>query len=278
MVRTGAGRGPTPAGRTGVVGLDVQPRELDVAAGDVVEVGPALRPPEVEAVGPDDAGVGHAQVELPRDQRRSAVAAGGEVDHHAHEAQARVFIQLLRFGVLHTDPHPGNVFLTDQGRIALLDLGMVGHTAPHMQETLLKLLLAVSNGESDVVADLVIRASERTNAFNAPEFRRKISQVIAQTRDKGLAQIKVGQSILEIVRSSADNGLFVPSELTLLGKTLLQLLQVLDEPAYEPPLRREPPDGRPVALDMVTIPAGRLRKRISALARNRAVSARPTSR
>jgi len=55
--------------------------------------------------------------------------------------------QVLVDGLFHADPHPGNVFLTDDGRIALLDLGMVGRTTPGMREQLLKLLLAVSEGE-----------------------------------------------------------------------------------------------------------------------------------
>ncbi len=134
--------------------------------------------------------------------------------------------QVLVDGVFHADPHPGNVFLTDEHRIALLDLGMVGHTAPQMQENLLKLLLAISDSDGDAVAELVIRTSEKTEAFNAAEFRRKINQMIAQTRDQGLAQIKVGQSILQVTSSAAENGLYTPSELTLLGKTLLQLDEI----------------------------------------------------
>lgn len=134
--------------------------------------------------------------------------------------------QVLVDGIFHADPHPGNVFLTDQGRVALLDLGMVGHTAPQMQENLLRLLLAISDGDSDAVTDVVLRISEKTEEFNAAELRRRISQLLAQTRDQGLAQIKVGHSILEITKSAAENGLYVPSELTLLGKTLLQLDEI----------------------------------------------------
>jgi ubiquinone biosynthesis protein len=134
--------------------------------------------------------------------------------------------QVLVDGIFHADPHPGNVFLTEEGRIALLDLGMVGHTAPQMQENLLKLLLAMSDGDSDSVAELVMRTSERTDEFNAGAFRRKIGQLVAQTRDQGLAQIKVGHSILELTQNAAENGLYVPSELTLLGKTLLQLDEI----------------------------------------------------
>lgn len=134
--------------------------------------------------------------------------------------------QVLVDGIFHADPHPGNVFLTEESRIALLDLGMIGHTAPKMQEDLLKLLLAVSDSDSDAVADLVIRTSEKTDEFDPAEFKRKIGQLIARTRDQGLAAIKVGQSILEVTKNAGENGLHTPSELTLLGKTLLQLDEI----------------------------------------------------
>jgi len=134
--------------------------------------------------------------------------------------------QVLVDGIFHADPHPGNVFLTDEGRVALLDLGMVGHTAPQMQETLFKLLLAIADGDSDAVADLGIRIGERNDEFNPTAFRRRISQLVAQTRNKGLAQVKVGRSILEVNQHAVENGLYLPSELTVLGKTLLQLDEI----------------------------------------------------
>ncbi|MDO8541140.1 MAG: AarF/UbiB family protein [Opitutaceae bacterium] len=134
--------------------------------------------------------------------------------------------QVLVDGFFHADPHPGNVFLTDENRIALLDLGMVGHTAPQMQENLLKLLLAISDGDSDNVADIVVAISEKNDEFNRAEFKRRLSQLIAQTRDRGLAQIKVGQSVMEVCKAAGENGLYAPSELTLLGKTLMQLDEI----------------------------------------------------
>jgi ubiquinone biosynthesis protein len=134
--------------------------------------------------------------------------------------------QVLVDGLFHADPHPGNVFLTDEGRIALLDLGMVGHTAPQMQENLLKLILALADGKSDDAAELVIRISEKRDDFDAAEFRRKVTQLVAQRRDQGLEQMKVGQSLLDMSKNAAENGLFVPSELTLLGKTLMQLDEI----------------------------------------------------
>jgi predicted unusual protein kinase regulating ubiquinone biosynthesis (AarF/ABC1/UbiB family) len=144
--------------------------------------------------------------------------------------------QVLVDGLFHADPHPGNVFLTDAGHIALLDLGMVGHTTPGMQENLLKLLLAISEGKSDEAAEVVIRISETTVEFNQPAFRRRLGQLMAARQDQGLQQINVGKTVLAVSKNAADNGLFVPSELTLLGKTLLQLDEVgkILDPTFNP--------------------------------------------
>ena len=134
--------------------------------------------------------------------------------------------QVLVDGVFHADPHPGNILLTTDKRIALLDLGMVGHTTPGMQENLLKLLLAVSEGQSDEAADIAVRISETGPNFNETDFRHRISELVAAQQNSNLGAMDVGRVILDVGRSAADTGLYVPTELSLLGKTLLQLDQV----------------------------------------------------
>jgi predicted unusual protein kinase regulating ubiquinone biosynthesis (AarF/ABC1/UbiB family) len=134
--------------------------------------------------------------------------------------------QVLVDGVFHADPHPGNIFLTSKHEVALLDLGMVGHTSPGMQENLLKLLLAVSEGESDQAADIAIRISNPAGIFDETEFRHRIAELVAEQQNSTLHEMDVGRVILDVGRSAADTGLYVPTELSLLGKTLLQLDQV----------------------------------------------------
>jgi len=134
--------------------------------------------------------------------------------------------QVLVDGLFHADPHPGNVFVTSDGRIALLDLGMVGHTSPAMQQHLLKILLAISEGKGDDAAEIAMQASRTTEEFDAEEFRRRIGQLIVLRQDQSLQQMNVGRTLLQVSRIAAETGLFVPSELTLLGKTLLQLDEV----------------------------------------------------
>ena len=158
-----------------------------------------------------------------------------EGDVLAEELFRAYLKQVLVDGTFHADPHPGNVFVTDDGRIALLDLGMVGHTTPAMQENLLKILLAISEGKSDEAAELSIRISRTTEEFEPAEFSRRIRQLLALHQDEGLRQMNVGKSLLQVSRIAADCGLFVPSELTLLGKTLLQLDEVgrILDPAFD---------------------------------------------
>jgi ubiquinone biosynthesis protein len=134
--------------------------------------------------------------------------------------------QVLVDGIFHADPHPGNIFLTDDGRVALLDLGMVGHIAPAMQEELLKVLLAISDGQSDEACDIVLRISETREGFDETDFRRRTAQLIADEKDAPLGEMDVGKALLDVGKIAADTRLWVPSELTLLGKTLLQLDQV----------------------------------------------------
>jgi predicted unusual protein kinase regulating ubiquinone biosynthesis (AarF/ABC1/UbiB family) len=134
--------------------------------------------------------------------------------------------QILVDGIFHADPHPGNVFLTSAKQIALIDLGMVGHTTPAMQENLLKLLLAVSEGQGDDAVDVAIHIGEPGPNFDEVQFRHKIAQLVAEEKDATLSQMDVGKVILQVGRSAADTGLYVPTELSLLGKTLLQLDQV----------------------------------------------------
>ncbi len=144
--------------------------------------------------------------------------------------------QILLDGIFHADPHPGNIFIMEDGRVALLDLGMVGHTGPAMQENLLKILIAVSDGKGEEAAELVIRMSEKTERFDHFEFRRQISQLVATRLNQGLRDLNVGSSLMTVSRDARDNGLYVPSELTLLGKTLLELDDVgrILDPNFDP--------------------------------------------
>lgn len=134
--------------------------------------------------------------------------------------------QVLVDGLFHADPHPGNVFLTRDNRIALIDLGMVGRVTPAMQEHLIKLLLAVSEGRGEEAANVAIQISETTDEFDEPAFKRRVGALVAEMQSNTVADIDIGRALLEVGRWAGETGLFVPTELTMLGKALLQLHEI----------------------------------------------------
>jgi len=144
--------------------------------------------------------------------------------------------QILVDGLVHADPHPGNVLLTDDDRIALLDLGMVARIPPGMQDKLLRLLLAVSEGRAEQAATVAIGIGHKAEEFDELNFRRQVTDLVAQNQDARIGDIEVGKLVLMLARVSGECGIRLPPELTILGKTLLNLDQVgrtLD-PAFDP--------------------------------------------
>jgi ubiquinone biosynthesis protein len=154
----------------------------------------------------------------------------------AEELFSAYLQQFLVDGLFHADPHPGNVFLTDDHRLALLDLGMVGRLPPRLQEGLLKLLLAVAEGQGERVAELAIQIGSTTPGYDDADFTRRISNLVMRHQGATVEQIEVGRIVLEITRTAGEAGVQLPHELALLGKTLLNLDQVgrtLD-PTFDP--------------------------------------------
>jgi len=144
----------------------------------------------------------------------------------ADELWAAYLHQVLVDGFVHADPHPGNVLVTEDCRIALVDLGMVTRVPPGLQEKLLQLLLAISEGRGEEAAATAIRIGERRDDFDEAAFRRHVAALVVENRDAKVGQIQVGRVVLAITRIAADNGVRIPNELTMLGKTLLNLDEI----------------------------------------------------
>jgi ubiquinone biosynthesis protein len=135
--------------------------------------------------------------------------------------------QILVDGFFHADPHPGNVLITDDDRIAIIDLGMVGHITGSFQENLLRLLLAISEGRGDEAAEISMKMGEPKPNFDKRDFEHRVVNLVAQHSDATIDQIDAGHVVLEITRISADCWFRLPSEFTLIAKALLNLDRVV---------------------------------------------------
>lgn len=131
--------------------------------------------------------------------------------------------QIVIDGIYHSDPHPGNVFLTNDNRIALLDLGMVSYISGSMQIKLLQVLIALGDGRGDDIAAYIEEMSEKSKNYDKAVFRSEISEFIAAQKSVTLKDLQIGSVILELTRICGKNGVRIPDELSMLGKTLLNL-------------------------------------------------------
>ena len=131
--------------------------------------------------------------------------------------------QIFIDGFFHADPHPGNVFITPDGKLALLDLGMVARLAPRLQEQLLQMVMAISEGRADDVADVAIKIGEKSPEFQEKAFRERVQDVVAHTQDATLGELQVGKVFLDMAKHAGESGIRVPPELSVLGKALLNL-------------------------------------------------------
>ena len=135
--------------------------------------------------------------------------------------------QFLVDGLFHADPHPGNVFLTDDDRIALIDLGMVGRVTGKFQDNLLRLMLAISEGRGEVAAEAAIKMGEPKENFDRKSFERRITDLVSDNSDAVLSKLNAGKVTLEITRISADCWFRLPAEFTMIAKSLLNLDRVV---------------------------------------------------
>ena len=151
-----------------------------------------------------------------------------EVDGSALAEQLfRAYLQqILVDGVFHADPHPGNVLLTPDHRLALVDLGMVGRLSTVAQEQLFKLMLAISEGRGDDAASVAIALSERRDDFDEAALRREVVNMVGRYQGAALSQLNVGRVMLEVFRSGSQHGLKMSPDMALLGKALLNLDEI----------------------------------------------------
>jgi len=144
--------------------------------------------------------------------------------------------QFLIDGLFHADPHPGNVFLTDDNRIALLDLGMVGRVTGTFQDNLLRLLLAISEGRGEMAAEAAIRMGEAKEGFDRPSFERRIAALVTDESDAVLSRNNAAKVTLDITKIAADCWFRLPPEFTMFAKALLNLDRVVYtiDPNFDP--------------------------------------------
>ena len=146
--------------------------------------------------------------------------------------------QILMDGAFQCDPHPGNFLIDGDGRLALLDYGMIAFVSRENQLRLMALLITLVERDGDRTARACIEMGIVGKDFREARFRAEAGHLVARHSGMTLRELPFGLIVRDLLVLSVKNDIQIPPEMVLLGKTLLNL---------EPICRKLDPDMDPVS-------------------------------
>jgi predicted unusual protein kinase regulating ubiquinone biosynthesis (AarF/ABC1/UbiB family) len=131
--------------------------------------------------------------------------------------------QMVIDGIFHCDPHPGNIMLGRDGRLALMDFGMVGRFDAGQKDNIILLLLAFSERQGQRVADTYLDMIEQPRDFDRRAFSQDVCALVSRYHDMSGGRMALGTALLDLTRVAQAHRTPVPTAMTLLGKAMLNL-------------------------------------------------------
>lgn len=151
----------------------------------------------------------------------SAFAAFPEERRRLADTLARVFLtQLFEHGFFHGDPHPGNVFILDDGRLCFHDFGIVGRLSPRDQENLRQLVICVVTRDADAMAELYLGMGVAPPDIDREDFARDLSKSLEQYYAVSEAY-SFGEILRQFVRLGQRYRIRMPREWLLVVKAFM---------------------------------------------------------
>jgi ubiquinone biosynthesis protein len=133
------------------------------------------------------------------------------------------FQQIYIDGFFHADPHPGNLFYLQDGRIAILDCGMVGRLDPRTQQVLTEMLLAIVDLDAQRCAQLTLQLADSNQPVIMARLESDYDRMLRKYHNLSLTQINFSQIIYELLQVARNNKIRLPSNMGLYAKTIANL-------------------------------------------------------
>ena len=159
---------------------------------------------------------------IPGNQLAQARAAGLDLRELANNGANAVLRMILIHGHFHADPHPGNVFYLSGNRVALVDFGMTGMLTHVRRNQIADLLLAILSKDELALLDVLLEWTG-DSVVNEDKLAADVIEFIFNYSSVHLKDISFGNLLNELTAMIREHHLVLPSDLTLLFKTLITL-------------------------------------------------------
>lgn len=129
---------------------------------------------------------------------------------------------LFHDGFFHGDLHPGNVLALAEGKLGIIDCGMVGRLSPAMKDKLIDILWAVLNEDLEAVARSFFSLSIRQGYVDYTAFEADVIE-IAERYVVGLplSEVQIGTLFAELVKGATKHDVRMPTDFTMMFKAIL---------------------------------------------------------
>ena len=131
--------------------------------------------------------------------------------------------QIFEFGFFHADPHPGNIFVLPENVICFLDFGMMGTLTRTTRELITSIAAGAINNDIDRIIRSLLRLCETSGEVKKQKLELHITELIDRYFQKSLEQMDMSDLINDVIKFFPENNLIIPSDLFLLGRSLLLL-------------------------------------------------------
>lgn len=139
-----------------------------------------------------------------------------------------MFQQIFKEGFFHGDPHPGNIRALPGEKLIFMDFGMVGHLTPEMKEHLASFVIALMRQQTDDIIKAISEMGMVPENVDMRELHNDMEHLRVKYYDVPLSEVHLGEAIQDLFSVSYEHHIYLPSELTLLGKTMLTIEGIVE--------------------------------------------------
>jgi ubiquinone biosynthesis protein len=148
-------------------------------------------------------------------------ATGHDLEQVARNIIEASFRQLFEDGLFHGDPHPGNILVQPDNRIALLDFGLVGRISRGQQDALVTLLVAVALRDAESVARVLTRIGLPDAHTSLVDLRQDVTAILDRYIGLKLNQIRTATLLRDLLDLAVRHHIRIPQQYATLAKAAM---------------------------------------------------------